>query len=93
MSETYPCKYDYICKQKGKFNPATTIPLTITGIDGKPKTIQKTNRCTHGGGCACKIWRRLTNKEIGWETPLPGRTLGMHTDLYGNRRLTPRGDE
>jgi hypothetical protein len=46
----YPCKYDYRCKKKGKFNPSVY-------------------RCTHGGGCACPIWRRYTDREIGWYGP------------------------
>lgn len=51
---TYPCKYDHICKQHGNFNPAIMLE----------KPIPHLNKCTHGGGPGCAIWRRLTNRSI-----------------------------
>lgn len=57
---TYPCRFDREC---GSFNPAITVPITIKGIDG-PKTIQKLNNCTHGGGCACDNFKRIVENKI-----------------------------
>jgi hypothetical protein len=72
---SYFCKFDYLCKKTGKFNPVDTIPVTIRGINGQPKTILKTNKCAHGGGSGCPTWRHYTDREIGWYRPLPGRNL------------------
>jgi hypothetical protein len=52
--ESYPCKYDYLCKHRGRFNPHLTLD--------KPK--HPTNPCTHGGGPGCRTWRKYTNIEL-----------------------------
>lgn len=52
----YPCKYNISCP---RWRPDMTLPVTI-GFKGHPETnkvIEKSNNCTHGGGCACAVWR------------------------------------
>ncbi len=65
------CRFDRVCTA---YDSALKIPVVIKGIDGRPKTIEKLNCCTQGGGVSCKHWRSQTMKEQGWYEPLANRS-------------------
>ena len=57
---TRSCKFQKLCDEKNRYNPA----LTIKNDYG----IEHLNQCTVGGGSGCIHWKTETDKEIGWRT-------------------------
>ena len=75
---SHPCPHEDSCQ---KYNPALKLTVTIKGIDGQPKQIDKLNKCTVGGGVGCGSYKHRVNKMMGWYEPFQNRSAPVEAPL------------
>ena len=75
---TSSCRFEDVCP---KYNPALTVPVTLTVGGVRVGATEKLCVCTHGGGLGCFAWKRMSTRASRMSAPKP--QLEWHSKLEG----------